>query len=683
MKKSTALSKKIAQTLLSMSLVYSGGMFAACNQAAAAVKAQPFEEEITSDTTITDDFDITGTANRYIDSSVGRGDIAAFYKIINGDFSLQLTNDIRIDADTNYALYGYYERCAGNGIMKINPNGDKTIQLIGNVGMHLSNGYSFTSTLWLNNEQSYLAGDIKTRGGINSYYNNTINFKLNNGAVWYPAASVYTNAVDVDSQDADGGRIMFDLDGGFVDICNTMTSLEGSPEVRSDAADRSFTIKNVGAANTKVNNVTFRIGSDIKQNKAGQIHLEGSSTLGGGDTFDYKLQVGADPSIEAYQDMKLTPTADIVVATVDGTHLQGGASGNTTFTGMSYIADINGGLTKAELTPTIANNNSNNNQWLLTGLDIRNLTPQEGKGAALLMAETATAANAAVAAAWRADNNDLLRRMGDLRSSSADSGAWARIYGGQSEVLRGVGTKLDYKAVQAGYDRQIKLDRGRLFTGATLSYLDGDTASRAGSGDVDSTMFGLYSSYVGAKGHFADFIVKYGHLNNKISYTEGGNTYSGDYSGNGLNITAEYGYRQNLKDDFYIEPQAELTYGRIGSGDYTMRMNGGDGARVHNAAYDSLIGRVGFTLGRQYADNNVYLKLSAAHEFSGDIKTTASYGATTIDSAIDGKDTWLEYGIGFNNKLSKGTDLYGEIERTSGSVVRTKWRANVGLRYSF
>ncbi|WP_455656127.1 autotransporter outer membrane beta-barrel domain-containing protein [Phascolarctobacterium sp.] len=683
MKKSTALSKKIAQTLLSMSLVYSGGMFVACNQAAAAVKDQPFSEEIRSDTTITDDLHITGSQNMRITYDSGYADIAALYKIDGGNFSLQLNNDIRIDAGTNYALYGHYEECSCNGIMKINPNGDKTIQLIGNVMMQRSNGNSFTSTLWLNNEQSYLAGDIKLKGGYSSYLKNTINFKLNNGAVWYPAASVYTNAVDVDSQDADGGRIMFDLDGGFVDICNTMTSLEETPEVRSDAADRSFTIKNVGAADTKVNNVTFRIGSDISQNKAGSIHLEGSSAISNSDNFDYKLQVGADPGIEADRDMKLTPTADIVVATVDGTYLRGGASGNTTFTGMSYIADINGGLTKAELTPTIANNSGDDKQWLLTGLDVKTLTPQEGKGAALLMAETATAANAAVAAAWRADNNDLLRRMGDLRSSSADSGAWARIYGGQSEVLRGVGTKLDYKAVQAGYDRQLKLERGRLFTGAALSYLDGDTASHAGSGDVDSTMFGLYSSYVGEKGHFADFIVKYGHLNNKISYTEGGNTYSGDYSGNGLNITAEYGYRQNLKNDFYIEPQAEMTYSRIGSGDYTMRMNGGDGARVHNAAYDSLIGRVGFTLGRQYADNNVYLKLSAAHEFSGDIKTTASYGATTIDSAIDGKDTWLEYGVGFNNKLSKGTDLYGEIERTSGSVVRTKWRANVGLRYSF
>lgn len=683
MKKSTALSKKIAQTLLSMSLVYSGGMFVACNQAAAAVQDQPFWETIRSDTTITDDFDITGTESRYIDSSVGSVNIAAIYSIINNTDSLQLNNDIRIDAGTNYALYGYYGVCSGNGIMKINPDGNKTIQLIGNVMMHRTNGSSFTSTLWLNNEQSYLAGDIKTKGGVSSYSNNTINFKLNNGAVWYPATSVYTNAVAVNSQNDDGGRIMFDLDGGFVDICNTMTSLDGTPVVRSDAADRSFTIKNVGAADTKVNNVTFRIGSDIRQKKAGSIHLEGSSAISSGDTFDYKLQVGADPGIEADRDMKLTPTADIVVATVDGTYLKGGASGNTTFTGMSYIADINGGLTKAELTPTIANNSGDDKQWLLTGLDVKNLTPQEGKGAALLMAETATAANAAVAAAWRADNNDLLRRMGDLRSSSADSGAWARIYGGQSEVLRGVGTNLDYKAVQAGYDRQLKLDGGRLFTGAALSYLDGDTASHTGSGDVDSTMFGLYSSYVGEKGHFADFIVKYGHLNNKISYTEGGNTYSGDYSGKGLNITAEYGYRQNLKDDFYIEPQAEMTYSRIGSGDYTMRMNGGDGARVHNAAYDSLIGRVGFTLGRQYADNNVYLKLSAAHEFSGDIKTTASYGATTIDSAIDGKDTWLEYGVGFNNKLSKGTDLYGEIERTSGSVVRTKWRANVGLRYSF
>lgn len=114
-----------------------------------------------------------------------------------------------------------------------------------------------------------------------------------------------------------------------------------------------------------------------------------------------------------------------------------------------------------------------------------------------------------------------------------------------------------------------------------------------------------------------------------------------------------------------------------------MSLNGKEGAAVYNDAFKSLIGRVGFTLGRQQEAGNIYAKLSLAHEFQGDIATQASYGDVTRNYTTGGSDTWIEYGIGFNNQLSKGTNLYGEIERTTGSIVKTKWRANLGLRYSF
>jgi outer membrane autotransporter protein len=138
-----------------------------------------------------------------------------------------------------------------------------------------------------------------------------------------------------------------------------------------------------------------------------------------------------------------------------------------------------------------------------------------------------------------------------------------------------------------------------------------------------------------------------------------------------------------LKNNFYIEPQAELTYSRIGGSDYTMVLNDKDGAKVNNDAFNSLIGRVGFTVGRQQEQSNIYAKLSLAREFKGEVATRASYGAVTRSYESGGSDTWLEYGIGFNAKMSKGTNLYGEIEKTTGSVIRTKWRANLGVRYSF
>lgn len=157
------------------------------------------------------------------------------------------------------------------------------------------------------------------------------------------------------------------------------------------------------------------------------------------------------------------------------------------------------------------------------------------------------------------------------------------------------------------------------------------------------------------------------------------NTYTGDFDSNAFTVSAEYGYRQQLPHDYFIEPQVELTYGNLSSSDYSIS----SGAKVYNDAYRSLIGRLGMTLGRQYNENNVYLKCSLAHEFQGEMNVTASYKDVTKNSSLDLQDTWLEYGIGFNSKLDKNVNLYGEIERSTGSEIKTKWRGNIGLRCTF
>ena len=56
MKNREEVSKKIARTLLAMSLVYAGGMFVNCEKADAADPVS--KKEITADSTITDEFNI-------------------------------------------------------------------------------------------------------------------------------------------------------------------------------------------------------------------------------------------------------------------------------------------------------------------------------------------------------------------------------------------------------------------------------------------------------------------------------------------------------------------------------------------------------------------------------------------------------------------------------------------------
>lgn len=60
---------------------------------------------------------------------------------------------------------------------------------------------------------------------------------------------------------------------------------------------------------------------------------------------------------------------------------------------------------------------------------------------------------------------------------------------------------------------------------------------------------------------------------------------------------------------------------------------------------------------------NVYARVSAVHEFLGDLKVTGGNGAIL---ETDGKDTWVEYGLGVNFNLTPATYFRADVERISG-----------------
>ena len=82
--------------------------------------------------------------------------------------------------------------------------------------------------------------------------------------------------------------------------------------------------------------------------------------------------------------------------------------------------------------------------------------------------------------------------------------------------------------------------------------------------------------------------------------------------------------------------------------------------------------------------NDVYVKVSALHEFGGksDIRMQAANGET-LSMSKDYGDTWFEVGIGTNINLSKTSHLYGDIERSFGADIQKKWQINAGVRFEF
>lgn len=721
MSKKGELNKKIMRTLLAMSLVYAGGMF--CGDRAEAFgsgdtalvtvtteKSLPINDNkiITSAEILADKTGIAGGLlvifGEIDDASIsilntvdfnGRIDVDAVNTskdavIVSakgmksgGKCTLNMKNDIIAKADAgHYALLLTAVNSAQTITLNVNPDDNKTVQLLGNVGVEDGNGAPQQNLLELHltNEDSYLAGDLKLESGSNLQQ---IRFTLTNSAVWYPVTDTYGNDETVNSGGGDYKEMSLKLDGGIIDLYHSQPGV-----ARANAGTaRTFTLNGITSNVSGNSGTTFRIGSDVMGiNNGGtgiadKVVLNGDAGYSGNDK--YFIQIVVDPSISSSVPVLDVADKKIVVAKVDGSNM---TNSNTTIEGSKYkYMDLDAGLTLADVTPELEYDVSEGG-WIIkkvTAENFRSTGTAGEKGSALTLAEIGATTMLNAASAWRAENNDLLRRMGDLRTGNDEAGAWVRMYGGKNEVVQGQQSDLSYKAVQGGYDYQNNLKNGRLFTGFTVSHLDGDVSGNHTDGDINSTLFGVYGSYVGDKGHFADLIVKYGRINSDFTTIKGSDRYGSDYGSNGFSITTEYGYRQNLKNNFYIEPQAELTYSRIGGSDYTMVLNDKDGAKVNNDAFNSLIGRVGFTVGRQQEQSNIYAKLSLAREFKGEVATRASYGAVTRSYESGGSDTWLEYGIGFNAKMSKGTNLYGEIEKTTGSVIKTKWRANLGVRYSF
>lgn len=273
---------------------------------------------------------------------------------------------------------------------------------------------------------------------------------------------------------------------------------------------------------------------------------------------------------------------------------------------------------------------------------------------------------------WRQENNDMNKRLGEIRDSQGEQGIWARMSRGEAKY-GAQGVKNQYNYYQLGYDHKIADD---WILGGAFTYTDGENNLVGGSGTNKNTGFAVYGSNLRDDGSFIDLIAKYAHMKNDFD-TIGG-VGIGEYSTNGYALSAEYGKRFQ-QDGFWIEPQAELTYGKVSSADFTTS----EGAKVHQDSLDSLVGRLGFSLGKDVKAGNVYVRASYLYDFKGDVAMRMSNGVAsdTYDQDLGGN--WWEFGVGTNLNFGKDMHFYFDVERTEGGKVDTPWQWNAGVRLSF
>lgn len=279
--------------------------------------------------------------------------------------------------------------------------------------------------------------------------------------------------------------------------------------------------------------------------------------------------------------------------------------------------------------------------------------------------------------AWRAENDEMHQRMGELRSSNGEAGIWARMKRGESKY-GDMDIKNQYSTYQLGYDE--KVGDSNWYIGGAISRTEGKSSFATGSGENQSTGFTVYGTYVADDGQYIDLSAKYARLDNEFDvFGRSGIESTGDYRNNGYAFSAEYGKRIEAGNDFWIEPQVQLTYGHLSSANYTTSRN----VRVTQDAMDSVVGRLGFAAGKDIGAGNVYVKASYLYDFDGDtnVKMTDGKNNAVYDQDLGGG--WFEVGIGTNINLSETSHLYFDVEKTYGGDIETPWQWNAGVRFDF
>lgn len=279
---------------------------------------------------------------------------------------------------------------------------------------------------------------------------------------------------------------------------------------------------------------------------------------------------------------------------------------------------------------------------------------------------------------FRTQMNDVSARLGDLRSMPKTAGAWVRYYGGKNKYSSGNMSE-KYNTVQLGGDGFIN---DNFYLGGTFSYTHGDGDLRNGSTDDKNFNFGIYGGWLGDSGQFVDVIIKRHRVKSDFSLYNTMGRNSGSFHNWGTSASVEAGWRLQCPDTgFYVEPQAELQFGRLDSVDYKTNK----GVKVEQDGVDSFVGRAGVAVGYTFPENkgNAYAKASVLHDWKGEVKSTFSSNGAKRTYRDDLGGTWGEFAVGGTFNPTKNISAYGQVKTSAGSPVRNPWQVSIGVRYSF
>ena len=279
---------------------------------------------------------------------------------------------------------------------------------------------------------------------------------------------------------------------------------------------------------------------------------------------------------------------------------------------------------------------------------------------------------------WRADADDMAQRMGELRNNDGAVGLWARTYGGKAEADH-VFNK--YNGIQVGSDTQIGAEGVKHFVGGAFSYTKGDADFVNGSGDNYMASLTGYSTWIYEGGSYLDVSAKWGKLTNDFDIGLADTKLAGKFNTHGVAMSVETGHRFPVGSLAYVEPQLAFTASHISGESYKATQ----GIKIEQDSIDSYVARVGVQAGLNCPDNvgSLFVRASYLYDFDGETSTTgrSAVNQSTFDQDFGGG--WYELGVGMNVNFTKNFHGYADFEYVTGGEIKTPYRWNAGVRYTF
>ena len=654
---------------------------------------------------------VANAGNAYgVAVAAGTGDISGLTEIPDVEnrstVNLNYSGESQITGDIVSGYGGLVNIGTNNGLTRSNSNGNLVLQgnaLAGNGGilnLNLGDG-----GVWYGRADDYGdAGSENSDGSHQSFYNpafsneilegGSVNLTMGDGAKWYVQGQSWITSINTT------GNALIDLtnvgDGyeNYDSHALTVYNLNGDADIKMSLdGDRQFSdmlyIGNgTGTYNIELDKIVTVEDMYAEFGEGNKFSGLRFATVGEGSDVNFNVTA----SDKGFNNVIYTVGKDIYDSDVSSDE-------NSSYNGDKMTLEKPGNSGVKDFLDGVESDSAAANKVLLladenaTGDELDNKnnhlnyklidmhTEYSDTGKAIIATSRANYSNAIYM-------DRLNKRLGEARyiNSEEDEGMWVRIRHdriGKDDAYRSQNTMYEL-----GYDQKQECDNGERRVGMAIDYMHGDTGYNdiAGKGEIDRYGLWLYDTWMGDTGHYADYVAKWGHLSSEFDVyaPTSGEKISGDYCNNVLSISAEYGRKKDIGSDWYFEPQIQAQLARVTGADYTTSQ----GTKVNVDGINSLIGRAGFRLGKDFGEekqSTVYIKADVLHEFLGDQDIRAFDTSTNGWQRIsyENEGTWYDVGLGFAAMMSKSSYAFLDLERSFGDDNDETYQINVGMQWSF